>query len=699
MPKTALLEIGVEELPSASVQEVLTQLKEKGEELFNLFRLDYKRITTSGSSRRLILWVEDLSHQQREKIEKEMGPPKSVVFDEKGELTIKGKNYLKAKRIELKDIGIEKLEKGEYVYIRREAPGKPTEELLPLIFPQLIKSLRFSKSMRWGEENFYFGRPIRYLLALFGGEVIKFESAGITSDRKTIGHRYLSPSAFSIKTPQEYPRILKEKWVIIDPARRKHLILKQMKRIISSLKKRGYQAKIVEEEELLREMVYSTEYPTLFLGEFDHRFLSLPSPILRACLRDYQKHFSVRDENGPLPYFVGVREGNRKHLKKVVEGNQRVLNARLADAKFFFEEDKKVPLEKRVTSLKEVVVQKKLGSYYDKTMRLVKLGGRLASYFGESNEVKERVERAAYLCKADIVTQVVREFPALQGIMGKEYALYSKENLRVAQAILEHKLPRFNNDGLPKTVEGAILALTDKIDTLTGSFWAGFIPSGSEDPWGLRREAQGAVEIILDREWKIPLTYLIEECLKLYGEREKKEEVNFELREFFRVRIINVLKERGVGPDQIRAVLKVTADDIDDVVKRGEALHRISSRREFKEEVIAIVRLMNILKQADQWKIKIPEEIREEFLIEKEEKVLYCLWKKIEGETKKLLNGQKYIEAYQELSLLKDPIHNFFEKVLVMSEDKKLRANRLSLLNKIKGLFIHIADFAELQIK
>mgnify|MGYP000135467148 CR=1 FL=1 len=699
MSKTALLEIGVEELPSTSVQDALIQLKEKAEELFNSFRLDYERIATFGSSRRLILQVENLSSQQREKIEKEIGPPKVVVFNEKGELTPKGKDYLKAKGIELKDLGIERLEKGEYVYIKRETPGRLTKELLPIIFPQLIKSLRFSKSMRWGEGNFYFGRPIRYFLALFGEEMIKFKVAGITSDRKTTGHHYLSPSVFSIKNPQEYLRALRKKWVIIDPAKRKELILKQIRKIISSLEKEGHQAEIVEEEELLREVVYLTEYPTLFLGEFDHHFLSLPSPILRACLRDYQKHFSVRDKNGPLPYFVGVREGNRKYLKEVVEGNQRVLNARLADAKFFFEEDKKVPLHKRVPSLKEVVVQKKLGSYYDKTMRLVKLGSRLSSYFGENEEVKKRVERAAYLCKADIVTQVVREFPALQGIMGREYALHSGENPRVAQAIFEHKLPRFNTDELPQTTEGAILSLADKIDTLTGSFWAGFIPSGSEDPWGLRREAQGVVEIILKREWKIPLSYLIKESLKLYGEKGEEEEIDVKLREFFRTRIVNILKEKGIGADQIKAVLKVGFDDIDDVVKRAEALHTLSLRKEFKEEVIAIVRLMNILKQAEQWRIKIPEEVKEELLMEKEEKDLCFLWKEIEIETKKLLNKQKYTEAYQKLSLLKGPIHNFFEKVLVMSKDEKLRINRLSLLNKIKNLFTRIADFTELQVK
>jgi len=697
MSETALLEIGVEEFPPSCVEETLAQLKEKAEELFVEFRLDYQKIATYGSSRRLILWVEGLSSRQREKIEKEMGPPKAMVLNEKGELTRSGERYLKAKGARIEDLGVERTKKGEYVYIRRQTPGERTENVLPLIFVQLIGSLRFSKSMRWGREKFYFERPIRYLLAIFGKKVIKFKIAGVTSDRKTVGHRYLSPRPFCIESPQEYLEALRRRWVIVDPEERKRRIVSQMKRITSSLRGKGYRATVLEDEELLKEMIYLAEYPTLFLGRFDRRFLSLPSPILRACLRDYQKHFSVVDGDRPLPYFLGVREGNRKHIKEVVEGNQRVLKARLTDAEFFFEEDKKIPLDQRVPLLKEVVVQKNLGSYYDKTMRLVKLAGKLASCLGEDEKVKRRVERAAYLCKADITTQVVREFPELQGMMGREYALYFGEDSTVAQAIFEHKMPYFNQEEFPKTTEGAILALVDRMDTLVGSFWAGLIPSGSEDPWGLRREAQIVVNIILQRNWKISLDYLIEECLKLYGKKE--ESGKSKLKDFFRTRLINLLRDKGMKVDQIRAVLKVGFEDLQDVLKRAEALYKASLRENFKEEVIAIIRVMNILKQAVQRKITISEEVQEELLTEKEERDLYFCWKKIEERVNLLLRDQRYLEAYKLITLLQDPIHRFFDKVLVMSEDEKLRANRLSLLNRIRNPLLRIADFTELQVK
>lgn len=697
MSKTALLEIGVEEFPPSWIEETLSQLKEKTAELFAEFRLDYERIATYGSSRRFVVWVEGLASRQREKTEKEIGPPMAMVLNEKGELTLNGKKYLKAKGAKIENLEIERTNKGEYVYIRRETPGEKTVDLLPLIIPRLIGSLHFSKTMRWGKGDFYFVRPIRYLLALFGTEAIKFEIAGITSGRKTVGHRYLSPSAFSVKNPREYFEALRRRWVIVDPEERRELVLSQMKRKIRAFKKQGYRARIAEDRELLKEVIYLAEYPTVFLGEFDHRFLSLPFPVLKACLRDYQKHFSIMDGDQPLPYFLGVREGNRMYLREVVQGNQRVLNARLTDAEFFFTEDKKIPLDRRVPFLKEVVVQKNLGSYYDKTMRLVKLGGKLASYLGETDEVRKRIERAAYLCKADITTQVVKEFPALQGMMGREYALYSGEDSTVARTILEHKMPYSNGEELPRTTEGGILALVDRMDTLVGSFWAGVIPSGSEDPWGLRREAQTVVNIILERNWKISLSYLIEECLKLYGRKESDEKSK--LMEFFQTRVISILRDKGVKVDQIRSALKVGFDDVRNVVKRTEALHRASLRKGFREEVITIIRLMNILKQAAQRGIKEFEKVREDLLIEKEERDLYLHWRKIEDRVNLLLKEEKYLEAFELFTLLKNPVHNFFDKVLVMSEDDKLRANRLSLLARIKNPLLCIADFTELQVK
>jgi len=550
--------------------------------------------------------------------------------------------------------------------------------------------------MRWEEENFYFGRPIRSLLALFGEEVIDFKKAGVTSNRKTTGHRYLHPEDINISSPEEYPLSLKEAKVIIDPLERKSIILKGISRIINSLKERGYQAKVLQDEQLLEDLTYLVEYPTLFQGEFDSRFLSLPSPILKACLRDYQKHFTVIDENGILPFFIGVREGDEQHIDQVRDGNCRVLNARLTDAKFFYDEDRKIPLKERVPHLKEVVVQEKLGSYYKKTQRLVKLAKKITSLLKLRNDVVERIQRAAYLCKADLLTNVVREFPELQGMMGKEYAFSSGEDHRVAEAIAEHRLPQFSGDKLPSTLEGAVLAVIDKMDTLSGAFWIDFIPSGSEDPWGLRREAQGIVEIILNREWNISLKDLIEESLKLYGE---KEGTYYKLKEFFKIRIINLLREKKLSPDQIKAVVEVGIEYIPRVIKRGETLKEVALRENFREEVIAIVRLLNILKQAKKWKISIPSQVREDLFLKEEEKKLYSLYQKIKKRVGELLNKENYKGAYEELSCLKNPIHNFFEDILVMSEDRELKCNRLALLKEIGNSFNSIADFTQLQVK
>lgn len=701
MSKTALLEIKVEELPSSLVEEALTQLKEKGKELFASSNLDYEKITVSGSCRRLILQAEKVSLKQKERIEKEMGPPERIIVNERGELTKEGRAYLKAKGIKREELGVEKLKKGNYVYIKRKTVGRRSKDILPFLFSELVTCLNFSKSMRWGKGDFAFARPIRSILALLGEEIIEFEVAGITSSRETRGHPCLSPFLISIDDSQKYSSVLRKKWVIINPAERKEIIIKQMQEIVSRLNKGGNRQKALEDEGLLNDIVSSVEYPTMFLGEFDPQFLSLPSPVLRACLRDYQQHFSVVEKETFQPYFIGVRDGNRKYLTEVTRGNQRVLNARLSDAKFFFEEDKKIPLEERVPLLKEIVVQEKLGSYYDKTLRLMKLGERIATSLEIEEKVGEILKEAAYLCKADLTTQMVKEFPSLEGIMGREYALYFKKSSQVAQAIYEHKMDRSNEKNPPQTLAGAILALADKLDTLVGSFWAGFIPSGSEDPWGLRRQAQGIIEIILDREWEVNLDYLIKESLKLHQGKEKgeQEETILKIKGFLRARMVNNLKDKGIRTDQIKAILKVNDAQPVKIIKRGEALLKAASRKEFKEEVIAIVRLLNILKQAERKNLEIPEKIEEELLIEKEERELYQKLEKIETKVETLLEKQRYLKAYQALSTLKESIHTFFEEVLVMNEDDSLRANRLALLKRTGKLFSSIADFTELQVK
>jgi len=696
MELAAVLEIGVEDLPPLMTKDVLAQFKEKGEIFLREERIKYKKITTWGSSQRLILYIEGIASSQEDTIEKEFGPPKNVVFTPEGKYTEAGRRYLEAKGAKESDLGVETLEKGEYVYIKRYRKGEKTISILPHLFKKLIIETHFPKSMRWGKDNFSFGRPIRYITALLGKEVVEFELAGIKSSRKSRGHRYLYPKFIDIPSAFEYPKLLRKMRVIFDPEERREKIKNQIQKIIYQLNKKGCNAKLLPDDELLEELTFLTEHPTVFIGEFDARYLSLPSFILKECLREYQKHFAVVNKKGILPFFIGIRDGGKQGLQNIIEGNKKVLHARFNDAQFFYQEDCELPLEKKVSALKKVIVQEKLGSYYDKVKRLVQLSEKVLGQLKIPEEVKRRVRRAAYLCKADLVTNIVREFPELQGIAGKEYALKSGEEPLVAKAIEEHRKPRFNGDNLPQSMEGALLAILDKIDTLTGAFWAGFIPSGSEDPWGLRREAQGVIEIILNKRLDLSLTNLIKTSMELYG---NKPEAQKKLREFFNVRLVTFLKELGVAFDQINAVMKVGGDNIVDLFARAQALQNVAKSCTFKEEVIAIVRLLNILKQARDWRVKIPCEVSKKYLIEKEEKKLYQRWRKIRGEVDDLLDNREYTKAYKKLSSLKDLIHDFFEKVLVMSEQLELRNNRLALLKDIGLRVLKIADFSELQVK
>jgi len=696
MEHAAILELGVEDLPSSMVKDALGQLKRLGESLLKNYRITYKKILTSGSSRRLILYVGGIRLRQEDAIEKDMGPPKNVVYGPDGKLTQAGRGYLEAKGVSAEDLGIQTTDKGEYVYIKKHIKGEKTSAILPTLFKELVRNLKFPKSMRWKEGNFSFGRPLRYILSLLDNEVVEFEVDGIRSGRKTKGHRYLNPQWFDVPDISSYWNIIQKAHVIANPEKRKEKIIQQTSKVISKLKNKGYEAQLNEDEELLEELGFLAEYPTVFWGEFDSMYLSLPSFILKACLREYQKYFTITDGNKVLPFFIGIREGGKHNLEEIVENNKRVLHARLNDAQFFYKEDKKIPLEERVPKLKGVIVQEKLGSYYDKVKRLVTLSERVCSELKVEDEVTKKVKRAAYLCKADILTNMGKEFPTLQGMLGKEYALHSGEDPLVAKAIEEHRKPRFSGDELPKSLEGAILAIVDKIDTLAGAFWAGFIPSGSEDPWGLRREAQGIVEIIINREFNIALNKLINESIILFGE--EKEDSKEKLGGFLNTRVVVFLRDMGITPDQINAIMQVDKNNLVDIVKRAKALRQLVSQKEFEEEVVATVRVLNILRQAKNWGIKIPSKINEERFEEKEEMNLHRHWENIKGVVDSLLDKGEYVKAYKKLSSLKGHIHTFFDKVLVMSENQDMRLNRLSLLSDIGSRFLRLADFTKLQI-
>lgn len=696
MEHAAILELGVEDLPPGMVKGALNQLYTSGKNLLENYRIDYQEVFTWGSSRRLILHIEGIGLNQKEAVKKDIGPPREVVYGSDGKLTRAGKLYLEAKGANEEDLGLQTTKKGEYVFIKRHIKGGKTSSILPILFTELIGNLRFSKSMRWKEGSLSFGRPLRYILSMLGEQVVEFEIDGIGAGKKTKGHRYLFPGWFEVPDASSYWELIRKLRVMVRPGDRKKRITQQISKVISALKDEGYKAQLDEDEELLEELGFLAEYPTVFWGKFDSKYLSLPSFILKACLRKHQKYFTVTDGERALPFFIGIREGGRHNLEGIAQNNKRVLYGRLNDAQFFYKEDKKNSLEERVPQLQGIIVQEKLGSYYDKVKRLVELSRRVARELGIEEQATQRAGRAAYLCKADLLTNMGKEFPDLQGTLGKEYALHFGENPLVAKAIEEHRKPRFSGDELPHSLEGAILAVVDKIDTLSGAFWTGFIPSGSEDPWGLRREAQGVVEIILDREFHIELRKLINESMDFYeGENTQAKK---KLDEFLNARTVALLRGMGVEPDQINAVMEIDKDKVVDIVKRARALQNLAFREEFEEQVVAIVRLLNILRQAKDWGIKIPLEINQEKFEGNEEINLYHHWEKIKEVVDRMLDEREYVKAYKNLCSLKELIHIFFDKVLVMSENYEVRLNRLSLLSDIGSRFLRIADFTKLQI-
>lgn len=700
MKNKAVLELGVEDLPPSMVKSTLEQIQILSKSFLENYKIEFENIQTKGTSQRIVLLIEGVSQKQKDTVEKEIGPPRNVVYDEKGNLTPSGKRYLEAKKAREEDLGIERLEKGEYVYIKRKKEGERTIDILPFIFKDLIKGIHFTKSMRWGKGKLFFGRPLRYIFSLLGENLVEFEIDGIKSGRKIKGHRFLYPEWIEVHEAERYPEIIRKAKVILDPEERKKIIRRDILKAVSEIKKRGYsRAQLVKDENLLEELTYLVEHPIVFWGEFDEKFLSLPSFVLEACLREYQKQFAVSDGEKTLPFFIGIRDGGRHNLREIIEANRRVINARLNDAQFFYQEDLKTPLEKKVPALEGVIFQEKLGSYLDKTKRLIKLVEKISFELKADKNLTKRVKRAAYLCKADILTNMGKEFPQLQGTLGKEYALFSGEDPIVAQAIEEHRKPCFAGDSLPKSLEGAILAIADKIDTLSGAFWVGFIPSGSQDPWGLRREAQGVIEIIIERKVDINLEKILQESINLYGEDgENTENAKERLKGFLEQRLTNFLREKGLTHEQIKAVM-VKKENLVDLFERACALKYITSRKEFKKEALAIIRILNILKQAKRWGISVTSGVKEERLKEKEEKNLYSQWKNIKETIDMLLSRREYEKAYKELSTLKETIHLFFDKVLVMSEDKEERLNRLCLLQEIGSRFLKIADFTRLNVK
>ncbi|HET7522303.1 MAG TPA: glycine--tRNA ligase subunit beta, partial [Bacillales bacterium] len=574
----------------------------------------------------------------------------------------------------------------EYVFVKKYIEGEPTYRLLGGL-QQLITSMTFPKSMRWGANELRFIRPIRWLLVLYGNRVVPMSIAGTDSGRITHGHRFLG-GPIEMEEPSAYKETLLGQFVIADPGERKAAIRDQLATLSEH---EGWHIPV--DEELLEEVNNLVEYPTALYGTFDEKFLRLPTEVLMTSMREHQRYFPVEDGNGELlPYFVTIRNGDHEHLETVARGNEKVLHARLSDARFFYEEDQKMTIDDALSRLERIVFQEKLGTMGDKAGRVRKLAKLIAEGLHMDEEATKNVDRAAEICKFDLVTYMVDEFSKLQGVMGEKYARIAGEPEKVAVAVNEHYRPRFKGDQLPKTVTGAIVGAADKLDTVAGCFIAGLIPTGSQDPYGLRRSASGIVQILLGRGWDLSLGMLIDRVLDVYedaGLLENREDVLQALRGFFLSRLKTSLEERGIRYDVIDAVLTGDLGNVGYLVDKAELLAQKSTLPEFKSLVETLSRVTNIAAKAESSEGSVDPSIFEK----EEEQQLYRAAETAQNELASAEKQRNPHRAYEALVSLQDPINRYFDEIMVMAKDSRLRANRLALLRTVSKVIRQFASF------
>ncbi|OGC24395.1 glycine--tRNA ligase subunit beta [candidate division WOR-1 bacterium RIFOXYB2_FULL_42_35] len=689
----ALLEIGCEEIPARFMPGVLADLKKKTEEKLQQERLSFSQVQTLGTYRRLTLYVEGLASKQPDLSEEIKGPPADIAFDVSGRHTQAVIGFAKKQGITLADITVRTDGPKNYVFAQIVRKGQSTSKILQKLFPEIISSLYQPLSMRWGLSDFKFIRPIHWLVALCGNKIVKFELAGIKSSNQTQGHRYLKLKAQSSKLKSaellSYKKILSQAGIVVDHEERKSLIRKQVEAAATKIK-----LSALIEEDLLEEVTFLLENPVAYLGEIDKRFLSLPQQVLITSMKKNQKYFPVVDSSGCLKEkFIVVTDGCKN--AKVVVGNQKVLLARLADAKFFFDEDKKTPLKSRVPDLAGVGFFKDLGTMLDKSQRVAKLSEWIANRLGAGEQEIKTCLKIAELCKADLTTKMVYEFPVLQGVMGCEYALLSKEDPKVAQGILEHYLPRHANDVLPKSKEGTVVALADRIDALVGCFSVGAIPTGSVDPYGLRRAALGVIRLVMENKLDLLLDEALEYSYRLYEPvfaaqaKVKKAdfaEVKAKLIAFIAGRLKPILLEQGIRYDLVDAGL-ADFNDILDAVEKTTVLQKIATEEWFPGVVMSADRVSRLAIKASR------EEVLEADLVDQEEKDLFNHYMKVNWEVGEAIKEEEWLKAIAEVAKLTAPIELFFDKVMVMHKDERIKANRLALLKSIEKLYLSLADF------
>lgn len=686
-----LFEIGTEEIPAGFLNPAAEQLQSLFEAKANNLKVPFDSAKTFCTPRRLALLVYNLADRQEDSLETSLGPSKKAAYDSEGKPTKAAEGFARSRGVSVTDLSLVETPKGEYLQLTREVKGEASSALLPDLLKELISELSFAKSMKWGSYQNTFARPIQWLVALLGESVIDIKHDGIASGRLTRGHRFMAPDEKEISNASAYKELLESAFVIPDFEDRKLRVTEEIKSAVAGTDFSG-PAEVAIDERLLHTVTNLVEKPYGVCGRFDDKFLQLPDEVLVTSMREHQKYFPVvNGDQTLLSGFVAVNNTGVKNIALTREGHERVLRARLEDALFFFESDKKHRLEENVEKLSGIIFQAKLGSVKEKMDRVVKLTRLLCDELEPT--LADTACRAAELCKADLITDMVGEFPSLQGIMGCAYALHDNEAEEVAEAIREHYMPLRSGAELPSSGAGAIVGLADRIDTIAGCFGIGQQPTGTADPFGLRRLSLAVLHIVQDRGYSLALPDIVQKALALYGDRVDGSSETVELIvTFIKNRFNNDCAARGMDSRAVEAVTSVIFVDVNDCLKRIEAFSAMKKDASFEVLSASFKRVRNIVKDNSDTSV-------DENLFEAEaEKQLWTAYQALELSARKGLQDRDYLGLLENMLQLKNPIDRFFDEVMVMAEDENLRMNRLNMMTAIGNLILEVGDISRMHV-
>ncbi len=696
---TLLLEIGSEEIPAGYIAPALEALASQLHQRLTEARIDHGAVKTYGTPRRLTVMVEQVAAKQKSMKTELIGPPASIGFDQNGRPTMAARKFAEKAGVPVERLRTSETAKGAYLVAEKTERAVATRTLLKEILPAVILSIPFPKKMRWADFDLEFARPIQSTVALLGKNVIQFQLGNLKSGRITRGHYFMSPGRIKIQQSEEYTDALRAANVLVDINERKKVLQREIASVAKNLGGR-----ILPDAELEDINTNLVEYPVAVAGKFDEEFLEVPDEVLINSMREHQKYFAVVDEkNRLLPCFISVNNTKARDMALVARGHERVIRARLADAQFFYRGDLEVTNDHRVEQLEGVLFQAQLGTMHAKTERVTHIAGYLADAVGadpnNATDLKRHVNRAAHLCKADLVSHVVGEFPKLQGVMGRVYATIAGEPAEVAAAIEEHYRPVYSGAPLPETTTGAILGIADKIDSICGCFSVGLIPTGASDPYALRRQGIGIVQIMLEKGFSFSLSALIEKTLGLFGQKSTSElaDLTAMVFGFIKNRMSHLLAEQGFSKDVIAAVVDISGDTIPDVWNRVRALESLKAQPDFEPLAVAFKRVGNIIKKSgssDQ--ARVTQKVDAALFEHESEGILYAAFQEAERKAAAAVDRGRFDQALREIAALRGSVDAFFDGVMVMTDNKRLRENRLALLGCIAGLFEKFADFSKI---